>query len=101
MIPKLQIPKVVASFIIDKTADFLVNRLSNKVDSLGNKSIVFSNECYERDLRWNLNSLKDQIQNLEDVVYQGKRLYELSMVELISKHTFAIPPTMHFIAMLI
>lgn len=85
MIPKIKIPKAALNFILDKTADFLVNRLSKKVDDRETKSIQLSTDIYERELRKDLESLKDSIQNLEAVVYQGKILYETSLCELNNK----------------
>ncbi len=85
MIPKIKIPKAAFKFILDKTADFLVNRLSQKVNGGESKSIQLSADVYEREIRRALEELKDSVQNLEAVVYQGKRLLEMSLCELSKK----------------
>ena len=82
MISKIKIPKDALKFILDKTADFLVNRLSNKIDGREAKSMQLSTNVYERELRKDLEVLKDSIQNLEAVVYHGKRLYEMALSEI-------------------
>ena len=96
MISKIKIPKVALKFILDKTADFLVNRLSKKVDERESKSIQLSTDIYERELRKDLESLKDNIQNLEAVVYQGKRLYEMSLCELNDRFGRPCPTNINF-----
>lgn len=82
MISKIKIPKEALKFLLDKTTDFLVSRLSKKVDEKEEKSIQLSTDIYERELRKDLENLKDSVQNLEAVIYQGKRLYEMSLCEL-------------------
>lgn len=83
MISKVKIPKSALTFIIDKTADYLINRISKRVDDHKSKSTNLSSIEYERELRSGLVELKDRINNLEAVIYQGKRLYEMSVSQLI------------------
>lgn len=93
MLPKITIPKGALNFIMDKTADFFVSRLSKKVDDFQqSKSIQLSEKSFERELRKDLECLNNNIKNLEAVVYQGKQLYEMSLTEII-KQLNSIPTT--------
>lgn len=84
MFPKIAIPTTALSFIVDKTADFLVDRLSKRVDDYReSKSFNISEYSFERELRKDLDNLNRSIQNLEAVAYQGKQLYEHSLHEII------------------
>ncbi len=87
MLPKISIPKAALNFIIDKTADFLVNRLSNKVDDFHqqSKSFKLSDQSFERELRKELENINNSIKNLEAVAYQGNRLYEMTLSELVNQ----------------
>lgn len=83
MFSKIAIPPAVLSLIVDKTADFLVNRLSKRVDDYReSKSFNLSEYSFERELRRDLDSLNRSIQNLEAVAFQGKQLYERSLSEI-------------------
>lgn len=84
MISKVKIPKTALTFIIDKTADYIINRISKRVDDHQSKSTNLSSIEYERELRNGLSELKDKINNLEAVIYQGKRLYEMTVSQLIN-----------------
>lgn len=93
MISKIAISKEALKFVIDKTADFFVNRLSKKVDDFQRpKSIQLSEKSFERELRKDLERLNSNIINLEAVVYQGKQLYEMSLTEIINQLN-SIPTT--------
>lgn len=84
MFSKIAIPATVLSFIVDKTADFLVDRLSKRVDDYReSKSFNLSEFSFEREFRNDLDNLSRSIQNLEAVAYQGKQLYEHSLNEII------------------
>lgn len=87
---KLKILAKALNFLVDKTADFFVNLLSNSADKLQSGSINFSEVQYEREIRKNLDALQNEVTNLEAVVYQGKRLYERSAEEIMSRIT-ALP----------
>lgn len=75
---KVSIPREILKFMVDKTADFLISRICDKMSRNNTMSpnIEFSNIEFEKNIRNEIALLDNKVANLEAVVFQSKRLFQ-------------------------
>lgn len=82
MLSKIKIPGYIAKFIKNQVIDYMRFQLIKKADTNKSNSVQLSSDLFERELRNNICNLDKQVDNLEAVVFQGKRLFEQIIQQL-------------------